>query len=903
MADLKVGIELDDQKFKQSITGVKDQVVSLGATGSSLEDQIGSLEQAFNRASSRTDNYKASLRQMTGAITNMTVAYRGMSDEEKNSAFGRRTRDSISSMVSQAAELKDTLGDVKSAIKNSSSDTLKWDAAKDSLGMLTGEAQAAIGVFSQLTGNTNAGVAAIAGMQSAEGGLQGVILAVNNAQSNSNIMRAAGTAITSMFGTATTAAAMAQTALNVAMKANVFIAVAGLVLSLATALKSLFSSEKDATGATGNLTEEQKRQQEQIKRNREEIRNSYVSTLTDLMTTYTKLRSEYKSLRNEHQRTEWINNNKESFHKLGIEVYNTRDAENVFAGNTSKIVKAFVLRAQAAAYAAAAAKEFQAAIELESKKKTSASFRVWKTGDTLSKEELQSLKGQGLKNGVDYNITTDGGAQIKNGASVTRAAQAVVSSGVKAFNDSLDKQAKVHYDRGNSYISKSVSLNSKADSNFGKYLYNSNSSSTGGSHTVSHISHGSSNNTGNKDNTPVKEGTVDWYEKDIKKQEELRDSTVTTSNQYDSYTEKIKKDKEELSKITGETSNEPKEGSENWYDDQIDKLSDKKKNEAISQEDNKNYQDKIDKLTQDRDIKFHPEIQEGELKSISDIIDNALKGDDSIDLTKKFDFSGLSESLQQEANKAVKQLDKIKKAEEELKKIQKDPKSSSEQKNKATEGLKKLGKEYDTTIKKVDTYGKQSEKSTKKAAKIKGIASVVGDVGSTVGQLGNIFSNMGDKSTAAFMQIASSTLDATATAIPAIMSLIGAKEGETMANGTAQAAKLGFPENIAAIATVVAAVLGVVGTIASTVSKHANGGIIGGASKIGDWNLARVNAGEMILNDRQQSNLFSLLDGSPAAQSSRPISHTIKVKGQDLYLTLHNLNGYKKSIGKDIGIK
>ncbi|RCW38660.1 hypothetical protein [Marinilabilia salmonicolor] len=45
-----------------------------------------------------------------------------------------------------------------------------------------------------------------------------------------------------------------------------------------------------------------------------------------------------------------------------------------------------------------------------------------------------------------------------------------------------------------------------------------------------------------------------------------------------------------------------------------------------------------------------------------------------------------------------------------------------------------------------------------------------------------------------------------------------------------------------------------------TVPKFATGGIVSGSSTIGDNMLARVNSGEMILNDKQQSSLFRMLD-------------------------------------------
>ena len=131
--------------------------------------------------------------------------------------------------------------------------------------------------------------------------------------------------------------------------------------------------------------------------------------------------------------------------------------------------------------------------------------------------------------------------------------------------------------------------------------------------------------------------------------------------------------------------------------------------------------------------------------------------------------------------------------------------------------------------------------------------------------------------------------------IPQIIDIIEAKQAEAMAAGTASAAAQPFPANIGAIATIVATIASTFASIMSSVGAFADGGIIGGGSKIGDNMIARVNAGEMILNGRQQANLFKMInDGQEANKSNVHVVVSGKVRGKDLELVLANLNGVKK---------
>lgn len=128
-------------------------------------------------------------------------------------------------------------------------------------------------------------------------------------------------------------------------------------------------------------------------------------------------------------------------------------------------------------------------------------------------------------------------------------------------------------------------------------------------------------------------------------------------------------------------------------------------------------------------------------------------------------------------------------------------------------------------------------------------------------------------------QWAANVLASIGATIPAIMALC-------QAEGVKSAFKLPFPANLAAAATVMAAVV----AMFASLPAFATGGIVGGNSTVGDHNLVRVNSGEMILNGRQQKNLFNLLNGNGGVSNSGVGQVEFKIRGKELVGVLNNYN-------------
>lgn len=164
-----------------------------------------------------------------------------------------------------------------------------------------------------------------------------------------------------------------------------------------------------------------------------------------------------------------------------------------------------------------------------------------------------------------------------------------------------------------------------------------------------------------------------------------------------------------------------------------------------------------------------------------------------------------------------------------------------------------------------DDYARDLIMSTKRIEDMNAALSSTGEI---FGSLGGIMSSFGND-TGAWML---GTVGQIAQMIVQLQSL-------ATANGVASASKLPFPANIAAIATVVATIA----SVFSSLPKFAEGGIVGGSSYFGDKLLARVNSGEMILNQGQQARLLSMTEGGNVR-----VTGDVRLNGKDIYISLRN---------------
>ncbi len=804
---------------------------------------------------------KRELRQLTTELQGLTNQYRNMDAAEKASAQGRELANKMDEIRAKAGELSDTIGDVSQEIKVMASDTPNLDAFNDLVGLGADALSTYSSILAKVTGDEKALKNAIATVMTVQSAANMLTKVTNALQSSSAIMLktraiqegAAAVAIkirTAAEGkgtVATKAATAAQAAFNLVAKANPYVLLATAVLGVATALITFSKNADEAANEQDELNDAL----EEGKRKTEEYKKVTQDTYANLMTSYSKLKNSWNQLKTEHEKNQWIKDNANELNNLQLSVIDVDSAEKVFNGNTDAVVQSFIARAKAAAKLAEMVDEYRKQMKLIDEisdistaiqNDAAKSGRSAKRGDEIKDKTYQNSRYGQVNNQGKWTFHEQG-AKLYSGTDVSSNPQ------LKA------KEAEL-----NASVAKTDRLAAEIASDASK-VKKINHSSTSSKKTTTKVTE-----------KPL-EGSLDALKQEQNQiQEQLTKGKIKPNDIYDPKTNQtVAQRLAELPKLIQDT--EISLGLK--VDPKIENAENAKKK----------LQEEIDKLTKEfKNISFSPEISS---------FDKAI-GKDNFN-TKT--LNGLQ--AQMDFNDSLlKQLESIKKKYEELGDTGSEAYDEVCNKIKETQGEQaKLGESAADLNKKQIEWEKQKKS-------MEDLSDTASALGSAFDGLGGIFSAVGDESAAAMMQIVATTADGIAQIIPQIMSLIGVKEGEAIASGTASASALPFPANIAAIASIVATVISTFASISSVISgSFANGGIIGGSTSIGDYNLARVNNGEMILNGRQQGNLFKAIDQNRLGGNGAIVGGDVKIKGSDLYIALKNYSKVQGTLGKNTGIK
>lgn len=363
-------------------------------------------------------------------------------------------------------------------------------------------------------------------------------------------------------------------------------------------------------------------------------------------------------------------------------------------------------------------------------------------------------------------------------------------------------------------------------------------------------------------------------------------------------------------------------------------ISEKKEqlNLSVNQDDRKKIQREIDDLTEKKNIiEFDTNFESGGYDDLIKSIDKAISETDEF---KTSNISG-NAVIDQNNKKITDNNEEIKRLIQVLKQLQEQYDKLSETINSENklgidtsdevEEYKKLGKAIDDVndkitnlksqngklVKSNTTVEKGINKTTKRMNKLHDSSEGIGSIADAFGDVTQVTKG----TTKAVLGVTTALLSGTSQMIEQIgkyaeasqaasAATVAAKEGEAIASGAASGAKAPWPIAIAMIATIVGTITAIFSSLntfadGGIIPKYATGGMISGATSIGDYNLARVNGGEMILNGSQQRRLFNLLNsnGGMSNQSSFGGKVEFKISGSDLKGVLRNYDK-KMSVGK-----
>jgi hypothetical protein len=367
MADVVAKLQVDssqfDQKLKSAVehmTKMEKEVRRTGATFAYADKEEIAFIQSLGSMETKTTSAKSQLREYTEALMQMTSTYRNLTQEEKNSDWGKALAASMDEIKGKAAMLRDAMADVNREIGGMASDTQVFNQISGSVGLMVSTFQVGQGALQMFGVKNEDAVKSIVKLQGAMAVTNGLTQIQNALQKESAVMigvttvqRKAAAVAAQLEAAAQTkglvatkAATVAQAAFNVVAKANPYVLLATAVIGVATALYMFTKRSNEAEEA------EKKRQKaaEESRKREEDRAKKIANSAATMLSAYQRLKEEWKNLSTIQERNDWIKDNQTAFDNLGISVKNITDAEDAFVKNTAKMVKSFQLRAEAAAY-------------------------------------------------------------------------------------------------------------------------------------------------------------------------------------------------------------------------------------------------------------------------------------------------------------------------------------------------------------------------------------------------------------------------------------------------------------------------------------------------------------------------------------------------------------------------
>ena len=274
MSDSVVKLRIDSREYDANIKRAGDALTQYfqkvregGGTLMHLDEGVLEAVKAMGELGTQAKNTKGGLRELTQATTDMTIAYRNLTDEEKASPLGKAMQQSIEQMTERAGQMRDAMDDVNLSIKNIASDTATFDQIAGAANVATSGFQVLQGATKVLGIEMGDNVEIIAKLQAAmavTNGLSQIQAALQKQSAFMQGVNAAKTALATVaqqaYAVATGEATAAQVAFNVAANANPY----GLILGAAGLLVGVITAFAAATRESNEEVKDAKKEMDTL---------------------------------------------------------------------------------------------------------------------------------------------------------------------------------------------------------------------------------------------------------------------------------------------------------------------------------------------------------------------------------------------------------------------------------------------------------------------------------------------------------------------------------------------------------------------------------------------------------------------------------------------------------------
>ena len=873
-------------------------------------------ETDMRKVSDSTVNFNQELRKAKREAQNLAAGYAKLDAAAKQSAFGQEMKRQLDAAKQAAADYIDMQGDLQQELRNMASDTKALDTLAEGIGVIGDVTSTALGIVAQFTGNEEDAQRAVVAFTTATSAANSAIKIANALQPYSNTMKKIGTlqdlaaAAATRIKTAaegksvimTKAATAAQAAFNKIAAMNPYVLLAMAIVGVIAAIGTFIAFTGDAEDAEDKMQKEI----EETNKRLEEQRDQLLQTSGSMYNTASRLdhlHAEYLQTNNEIRKTEILTEAAAEFKKLGMEVNNLADAQRIFKEHGNDVIELIRLQGDAAAITAMRFEAFKKSMKMlmaEGYTVSAARILAGSNEEVMKYDkELDNLNAKAAKLNKKLNIKPKVFKETKTTTKTTTKTEVVVEDGsLQKLKDELANLEK-----------KKINLNIK-----GEPLKKLQKEIDDKKKEIEdkEIELGIRAKRGSLEDITKQISEIDDK---IKKLDPVLDEVEIKKLQMDKQAlEEAKKEIEDKFKevvITGKGfKSDAQQGSVQWSRDKVSYL----KQMMDIEVDDDRYQYWLKRYKEEK-----KNLEALEIKVEADL-DETQKGSLEWLSKKKQKYQAILETSvvgSPEWKDALANINKLTKEENNIQlAIEVSGMSALEKTFNMLDGFHAIDNIVGSFENLTSAIGENKNAWEIFMAAISTFESIMEGI-NTVTAIYNLLSAKSAATKIADAAASGSAAAATSTQAAAEGTAVAPATAATIANKALEASYLDLASAMifAAHAYIPFAGVGIAAgfissmlaiqaaTKATTMSMmaFAEGGIVGGSSYSGDRILARVNSGEMILNDKQQRHLFELLD-SDAMPQKGGTNVTVQgvIRGTDLLLVQKNTNKLRSSSGTQI---